>query len=294
MSSFTKKKIDVRIQMANKVFSNRQDANTIDLTGFRVVAEIKKVGVFGEGFCSRIKIYGMEQADMNALSILAWEVLGVDRNTISVFAGDEESGMTMVFGGQIANAWADYSVAPDTCLVIDAKAGYVDQITEALPSSYLDDVEISVVMKALADEMGYTFNNKGVSGKITSRYFSGTLMKQARAIAEHAGIAMFVDGNSLTIMPEENGIIDQVEIPVISPETGLIGYPTYNKNGICINTLFNPSIEYRGKINIENTLDIINGEWLVISLSYNLESEKPNGAWFCQVEARRFQYAATA
>ncbi|USA53878.1 hypothetical protein NDN13_01410 [Acinetobacter sp. C32I] len=294
MSSFTKKKIDVRITMANKVFSNQGDANTIDLSGFRVIAEIKKVGVFGEGFCSRIKIYGMKQADMNALSILAWEVLGVNRNTISVFAGDEESGMAMVFGGQIANAWADYSVAPDTCLVIDATAGYTDQIKAALPSSYLDDVEISAVMKTLADSMGYSFSNKGVQGRITSRYFSGTLMKQARAIAEHAGIAMFIEDDSLIIMPEENGVIDQAEIPVISPSTGLVGYPTYNKNGICINTLFDPRIQYRGRIKLENTLDIVNGEWLVISLSYQLESEKPNGAWFCQVEARRFQYAATA
>ncbi|MCU4576144.1 hypothetical protein KTJ34_01790 [Acinetobacter courvalinii] len=291
MSSFTKKRIDVHLTLANKVFNNQNDANRLELTGFRVVAEIKKAGMLSQGSKARIKIYGMKQDDMNALSILVWESMQVQKNKIDVFVGDE-NGLSQVVGGDITNAWADYSAAPEVCLVIDAIPVFYDRIKEAPPTSYPKGLDVAVAMKNIADQMGIQFKNNGVNIKLSSTYFGGTAMRQAENIARHADIMLIVDNNILTISPKGSPV--DGEIPLISPSTGLIGYPAYHKNGISFNTLYNPAVKFNGLINLQDSLDIVKGEWIVTGLDYQLESEKPNGAWFCQIEAARFGNAITA
>lgn len=291
MSSFTKKMIDVRLTLANKAFTNQNDANTLELKGLRVIAEIKKAGMLSQGSKARIKIYGMKQDDMNALSILVWESMQVQKNKIEVFAGDE-NGMSQVVSGDITNAWADYAAAPEVCLVIDSIPVFYERIKDAQPASYPNGFDVAVAMKDIADKMGINFENNGVNIKLSSTYFGGTLMRQAENIAKHADIMLIVDNNTLTISPKGSPISG--EIPLITPSTGLIGYPSYHKNGISFNTLYNPAIKFNGLLNLQETIDIVKGEWIVTGLDYQLESEKQNGAWFCQVEAARFGNAITA
>lgn len=291
MSSFTKKRIDVELTLANKVFPNQQDANTLELKGFRVIAEIKKAGMLSQGSKARIKIYGMKQEDMNALSVLVWQSMQVQKNKIKVFAGDE-NGMSQVVEGDITNAWADYSSAPEVCLVIDSIPIFYERIKESPATSYPNGLDVAVAMKDIADKMGVEFENNGVNIKLSSTYFGGTLMRQAESIAKHADIMLIVDNGTLTISPK--GSPNKGEIPLISPTTGMDGYPSYHKNGISFNTLYNPAVKFNGLINIQDSLDIVKGEWIVTGLDYQLESEKPNGAWFCHVEAARFGNAITA
>lgn len=296
MSSFSKKRIDVILRLANNpakpeksVFNEGKD-NTLELTGLRVIADMKKVGTLGQGTKARLKIYGMQQKDMDLLSVMTWDALTVERNTVIVSAGDSQ-GMSQVFGGQILNAWADYSAAPEVCLVIDAIPGYFDQINPAAPSSYTTEADVATIMKDLATKMGYAFINNGVDKKIKP-YLDGTLMKQARSLASHADILLIVDHETLTISNKGSPI--KGDIPLITPTTGLIGYPAHHKQGISFNTLYNPAIRFNGLVRLEDTLEIVKGEWVVVGLDYQLESERPDGAWFCHIEAARFNNAITA
>ncbi|RYY79924.1 MAG: hypothetical protein EOO69_04465 [Moraxellaceae bacterium] len=287
MNSFSHKKIEIELRLTNTTtFAGQGDNNTLTFRNLRIVADIQLVGSLSEGSKARVKIYGMRQEDMNALSMLTWKSQTVYKNVMIVRAGDDD-GMSKIFGGQILNAWADYSATPEVCMVIDAKPGYFERIQEANASSYPGDVDVAIIMADLASKMGYQFENRGVNLKLSTPYFSGTLMCQAETLARQADINVLVEDDRIVITPK-NMPIEDGQIPLISAASGMVGYPAFYKNGISVKTLFNPAIRFMHKIKVQSDIPIANGEWFVYCLRYQLESEKPNGAWFCEVDAGLF------
>jgi len=87
------------------------DNDTITLQGFRASADIDKAGGMMMGTL-RAKIYGVKQADMNSVTTLQWKPGTLIPNTVEVFAIDGAA-ETLVFAGNIVNAWADYQSMPD-------------------------------------------------------------------------------------------------------------------------------------------------------------------------------------
>lgn len=74
-----------------------------------------------------------------------------------------------------------------------------------------------------------------------------------------------------------------VGVPLVSPETGLVGYPMYDGVFLTLRTLYNPAIIPGGSIRVESSRDRASGTWQVLSMSHRLEAEKPGGAWFTTV-----------
>ena len=71
----------------------------------------------------------------------------------------------------------------------------------------------------------------------------------------------------------------------ISPDLGLVGYPTFTYQGVIVKALFNSSLKYGSLIEVQSSLKPATGTWVVTNLTYELESETPNGAWFMRIEA---------
>jgi hypothetical protein len=136
--------------------------------------------------------------------------------------------------------------------------------------------------------MGLAFENSGVTGKLSNPYFPGSARSQAQACARAAGISMIIDNGKLAIWPK-NGSRNGA-VPLISPQTGMIGYPSYTALGIMLKTLFNPSIGFGGKIKVQSELPAACGEWAVYSLDHDLEAMMPNGRWFSTVMAYNPKY----
>ncbi|MGA1801484.1 phage tail fiber protein [Rhizobium sp. HT1-10] len=72
---------------------------------------------------------------------------------------------------------------------------------------------------------------------------------------------------------------------LISPETGMVGYPAFNQNNVLVAAIFNPSLLYGGEIEVKSDLTPACGKWKVIRLEYELESLVPKGKWFMKIEA---------
>jgi hypothetical protein len=87
----------------------------------------------------------------------------------------------------------------------------------------------------------------------------------------------------LTIWPK--GKARGGAIPLISPDTGMVGYPTLSARGIIVTTYFNPSISFGKNIKLQSSLELANGEWNVNSLVHTLEAEIPKGQWITRLEA---------
>jgi hypothetical protein len=72
---------------------------------------------------------------------------------------------------------------------------------------------------------------------------------------------------------------------LVSPKTGMHGYPSYTIDGIFVRTLFNPSILFQSTIEVQSELTPACGIWAVQRLDHDLDSLVPHGKWFSSINA---------
>lgn len=280
--SFVRRKIDVTIGLGQGSFGEG-GYNTVKLTGLRAQVTVEKLGSPGTS-SAQVRIYGVPQTIMNQVSSL-WEPLPRFRdNTVLIEAGDDAGGMSVVFAGGILTAWTDIQ-PPDGSLVLYGLTAYKAAMKPVVPSSYPGPVDATLVMSGLAALMDLKFENNGVSGIIlSSPYFAGPALLQARECADAADIEMTVDDTTLAIWPK--GGARGGAIPLIAPGKGLVGFPSYNGNGISLKTEYNPSLMFGGKIQVQSSIQAACGLWNVWHLVHDLSSETPGGPWFSEIDGK--------
>lgn len=280
MSSFDNpKELKFIITLGTGTFGSSSN-NQITLKGFRAVVDIDKAGGMMMGTL-RASIYGVSQSDMNAMTTVQWRPKNIYiPNTIQVFAIDGAQ-ETLIFNGNIVNAWGDYQSMPDVFLKIQAQAAYAALLQPAAPRSFNGAIDVAIAMQQIASEMGLTFENNGVNVQLSNQYLPNTVLEQARTLASAAGIWLYIDNGVLAITPANQP--RSKPVPIISPETGPVGYPIFDGIGVNFKALFNPSITFGGSVQLVTDIPRAAGKWIVTSISYQLESEKPGGAWFVLV-----------
>jgi hypothetical protein len=282
-----KKRLRFIITLSNGKFGSSSN-NIITLEGFRASAQITLAGGDQNGTLDA-RIYGVSQSDMNACTSLAWNNANV--NTVQIFAIDG-SQETLVFSGNIVNCWGDYQSMPDVFLYIQANAGFLAKITPANPTSYNGTVDVATAFSQLVKNMsqttspGLTFVNNGVNQQLRNVYLTGSWLDQAYELKKAAHVEMYYQNNVLTICPRGIPLTDSL-VPVISSKTGMIGYPTFDGQGINLRTLFNPAISQGHLVKVispelsTNAMQVkATGIWIVNSMDTILESETPDGQWF--------------
>lgn len=275
-----KKQLRFVVTLAEGVFSDKN--NQVVLDGFRAIVEVQKAG--GQMMStSTVRIYGLAQELMNQLTTLAFKAMSYIKNTIDVIALDGDQ-QTLIFRGQIINAWGDYSGMPDVCLYIETQTGYFQQLELGDPLVYKGTANVADLMLSLAKKLGVPLENNNVTAKISNPNYSGSTIDQIRNLANDTKTDFYLDDTVLAICPK--GLTRKPQtarVPLITSQSGLIGYPTFDKVGITFNTLFNPSILFGRQIIMESDIPQANGLWQVCSMVHKLESEKPGGAWFTTV-----------
>ena len=289
MPSFSnKKQLRFVITLGTGKFGSSNN-DTVTLQGFRAIAEINKAGGMMMGTL-KAKIYGVKQADMNSITTLQWKPQTWIPNTVEVFAIDGTA-ETLIFGGNIVNAWADYQGMPDVFLHIQAQAAFFNALKAIPPRSFKGPIDTPSVMAQIAADLGYTFENNGVTTQLTDLYLPNTGLEQAKDLARAAGCDLYLDDKVLAITPPN--VPRKALIPVISPSSGLIGYPTFDGVGVNFQALFNPGVTFGGSIKLETDVQQAAGEWIVTSVAHRLESEKPGGAWFSTIRGNANGLAVT-
>lgn len=274
--AFTQKLLNASISLANGKFGASGN-NTAELKGHRISARILAAGGQSNG-TAEIAIYGLPLKTMNQLTTLGTQVNFYNKNSITLSAGDDQQAMSIVFQGTIHIAYADMRAAPDVCLRISAHAGLLPAVMPAKPVSQGGSVDVAQTMQTIAKSAGLQFENNGVSGKLRDIYLPYNPRVQALELAQMAGIEHIIDRDTLAIWPKNSS--RSGDTPLISPETGLVGYPAYNSGGIQITTLFNPQIKPGGTVEVKSDLTPACGKWKVFNLEYMLDSLVPHGKWF--------------
>lgn len=258
--------------------------NQITLEGFRASVTIDKGGGQMMGTL-RAQVYGVSQSDMNSVTTLLWQPIATApsqqiTNQVQVYAIDGAQ-ETLVFSGWIVQAWGNYQSMPDVFLEIQANSATKGMLTPVAPRSFKGQIDVASVMSTIATSMGFTFENNGVTVTLASMYLCNTGMEQIKSLAQAANIWWVLDNTTLAIMPRNSprgGLI-----PDISPQSGLVGYPTFDGVGVNFQTLFNPAIKFMGAFKLTTSIIRANSKWIATSVNHRLESEKPGGAWFSTI-----------
>ncbi len=281
-SSFTKKKLTATLTLVSKTFDGKSNTKVIE--GLRMNAEIRKEGLPAKGTMN-LTIYGMLESDMNALTTLSFAPMRIHYNKIRLMAGDD-SGMAVAFQGEIVTANANYSSAPDLSFKISAAEGYYSSIATSLPKGFKGGASVANIMKTLATEMGYSFENNGVNSVLSNPYLVGSAMNQAASVASAADIEFEIDDGVMFIAPRNKPRAGTA--PLISPETGLKGYPTFDKNGLALQCIYNPNLRLGGQFVLRSAVPVANGTWRIHGISHNLSSEDPGGSWLTSIKSCPF------
>lgn len=263
----------------------------VKLSGHRVSVSTSLAG--GAGMSqAQVRIFGLTLSMMNQLSTVGLLPTAIRRNTITVLAGDDATSMAQVFQGTIQAAWADMTQAPEVSFNITGLGGLIEALMPIAPSSFPGSVDAADVLAGLADQMNLTFENNGVSVILSKPYFPGSARAQAQACADAAKIEWVIDNGVLAIWPR--GSVRKGLVALISPTTGMIGYPTYTATGIIVKTLFNPNFRFGAQVQVESSLTPACGTWQAVTLNHDLEANTPGGKWFTQLQLAAIGYVVVA
>ena len=268
----TYKKRSLRFQFTLKEGVFEEPGNNV-LTIENIKAEVE-VGAYGgiSGTTLEARVFGLSIESMALLSYKGIQLNGAKQNLVKVWADDRP-----IFYGSITNCFADLNQMPDAPLIISAfSTGYDQSITSA-PFSKEGVASVAEIITTIAASIGYNVVNNGVLAKLENPYFEGNPISQIQQCAHASGIEIDFRLGTIYIWPQGGSVDDN--IPYISPEHGLIGYPVFSNYGINFQCQYSDLILRGRKIQLETSLPNGSGVYTVQSAIHHLSSWTEGGPW---------------
>ena len=269
-TSFKKRNLKISIQFI--------EGDIVALDGYRVSCDIDLAGGISLA-TAKMKIFGLSQSLMNRLTTYVWNQLMISKTVVSI-----EADGSLIHVGNIVAAYADYSAMPDVFMYLEVNSQAVHQVTPIPVKTYpAQSVKVTDIVQSIANDMGLSYNAGNVDAVLYKPYFTGTPIDQLRSVCQAANIEFFILNNTLATT-KKGTALDGI-IHVITPESGLVGYPVMQSNAINLTVLFNPSIRAGGVIDVQSSVVGAQGRWRVASISHKLDSNNPVGRWFTDLQA---------
>lgn len=279
--SFSLKTIQLTVVLGKGTFS--EGGNTKIIEGLACDVSVIKPGL-PEKNSATVKIWGLKYEDMAQLTMLAFKPLESQHNLISIKAGENDNSLALVFQGEITSAFADFNAAPDVCMHFEADSGSYPQQIASPVVTVKGSAQAEKLFAQFASEAGYTFKNEGVTSSVKNAWFPGSPIDKMTKLARDVGCELIIDDGAVTIMPM--GKAREGNAVLLTRDTGLIGYPTFNQDGISCRCIFNPNLIYGGLIKVESIVPRASGVWRITKLTHNITAYIPGGGnWESQIEA---------
>ena len=278
-------KVTIKINGKDTSFSTKDKSNKLSSDGLRVDAVLS----YGAGNITptaQINIYGLRIETMAPLMRIQWNTMGAVMNTIQLEVGEDgDKALSLAYEGNITFARIDTSNAPTMCLQIESQMAIVESLLPQESKTYGAGQDGAEIIKQICEDMGYTFTNNGASHILAdSKTLEGSRINRIQNVAYACDFDLYVEQKEVAICPK--GVARLIKIPVITPTTGLIGYPSPDIRGITFRCLYSPLLRFGGIVKIQDSLiPTCNGEWRIYGLRATLESNSPSARWEMEVMA---------
>ena len=248
--------------------------NTRIIEGLATTVDVTKNGL-PEKNTAKIKIANLAMSDMEQMTFLAFRPLQNRKNKIMVEAGNQGEELSMVFKGDITSSFPDFSSAPDVFFHIEAMTAGWSLCMNTSPTSVDGEMPVSQLMQKWATEAGFRLINNGITASVQNSTYNGSPIEQAQQCADEVGIELLIDDENFTIQSWDNPRGDAV---LLNPQSGLIGYPSFNNDGISARCFYDPKLKLGGQVKIESIVPRASGYWKLTKLTHALTAYT-NGAW---------------
>jgi hypothetical protein len=287
MLSYTIKRLRIDVTLGEGTFDGTN--NTKSFSGLEMSVNIEKPGAPDKNK-AKVTITGMALDDMRQMTMLAFKPLQRQKNLIAIYAGDDQSGMNMCFAGEITTASADFSGAPTIKMNIEAAAGAYPALKASSPVAVSGSQTAAELVEMFAKEAGYAFENKGVTASVKNAVFNGDPITKAQSVARQVGAELIIDDNTFVLLPWDKGRNGDNAVKM-SPDAGMVGYPSFGADGISLKCFYNPALELGGLVEVTSVVPGASGTWKITKLTHKLVANSLNAAdWFSELEASPIGY----
>lgn len=278
--SFSKKVIETHLTLASGSFGSQ--GNTKIIRGLATDVSIERPGLPDKDK-ARVKIYNLPLQEMEQLTTLAFKPLQVRKNIIRIFAGNEND-LSEVFNGDITSAFGNFNNAPDPVFEIEALCGYYASIQPSSPTAISGSTPVADIISKVAQQIGYSFINQGVTSSLRNAVLNGSPMEQAINAAKQVGAQLLVNDSTMTLLTANEALSGNAVL--LTKNTGMIGYPTFNNEGIVVKSIYNNAFKFNGLVKVESIVPKATGVWRITKLTHNLSAfNSQGGQWVSEIEA---------
>ena len=274
--SFDQKRIEVHMTLQQGSFS--AGGNTKIIKGLPVTIDVNKGG-FPSRDSAKVRIYGMRQSDMEALTFLSFRPFESTRSIISVYAGTDKE-MGLVFMGDVTGSKPVFDSAPNVFLEVEAMSGYYAGLVAEAPYTFKGDVPVSTVLSDLCGKIDCSFvNENGESVSIKNPCLEGTVIQQIMQLARECKLNLVLDGEKLIWRKDKGGKV----ICVLSDKSGMFNYPSFNNNGLSAKCEYLPCM-LGDTIQVKSIVPRATGYWKITGISHSLGYLITDAPWMTSLE----------
>lgn len=278
--TYTRRKIDLEFTLGEGSFGGGSQSS-LKVVGLRVQAKLSMQQLPTPGGIAQIRVFGLTIDHINQLSKAGLYWLYRKNNKVILSAGDDQSGMATLFKGQIFEAYPDFGSQPEVSFMITANPGMDMQQTPSQPVSVKGSTNVTTVLEQIVKPFNLKVESNGVNVQLSNPYLQGSAWTQVIKAVKAANLFCYLDTASgvLAVWPK-TGTRENSQVPVLSPENGMIGYPQFQQNLIIVRNLLDSSIRGPGqRVEVKSQLKAANGNWAISTIDYDLASETPGGPW---------------
>lgn len=270
------------LRVIYKVWSS---GNTYIIDGLPVTARIDKTGGFDALHQSDITIRGLSMDKATEMKVLEYTDWGERVNDIVVEAREgEEEAWYRVFAGNAISAVPQINTDGTMDFHIHAVAGACSISKVVTPTSVKEAVSAETLFRQFANEGEIEYKPLGKLGVyVKNCVFTGSPKEKMRQLAVMIGCDAFIDDNAL--VTKEYGGETYPEVPTVSVENGMLGYPRYTSQGISFRCLLRKDIKFAGLVNVQSVIKPFCGVWQIYKVSLKLDAYYPHGGdWHMDVD----------
>ena len=229
----------------------------------------------------QLKVWGMTLDQMNLYSSVGTNQVALQKQTVTVFAGNQGGAMNQVFSGAVVSSYLDFNHQPEISFNCAAVAGFEEKGTPVAPNSWPNSNNAEDVIAGLVSQMGepWTFQKyPGTHAVLQNQYVSGSIIDQITTIAKNARLPLKIENNTVYLWPND-GYVDDVVVE-IGPASGLVGYPSYWESGFVVKSEFKAEAVNGRAVNLTSAIPKANGKFPIIQSTHELATWTADGPWF--------------
>lgn len=282
--AFLKRSIDVLF------FHKKTGENILTVKDAYVTCDISDVAGESAGQLVMV-IYGLSQSSMNRISSDGLSVSEVAdiwcRVTVSSEDVTGKRTQNTAYEGFVFESVTDYNNAPSPTLTVTCQSSAPLALKAQDATSFNGSVAVGQAISSILKDSGFLLDINDGGAVIENLHVSGSALEQLSQACHAAALRFVISNGKVKVFPitSEPPLGD---VPVLSPDTGMVGYPVVSGTKICLKAIYNNAFAVPDYIKIKSSIGTANGVFQMVRVSHHIEVNSGGDAqFFSIIEALR-------